>query len=277
VFSLINHLIQPNNNYNEGNKMKYLNVNNHHLFRILIGLITSASISTNAANWSNTEIMLLKGNDYHLGSQAPGTHSATTTTIQHASGWEYGDNYFYFDLTKEANTDSGNSDIFGEYYTRLSYGKISGSGMSDGFIKDTLFIAGVNYGTNFRVNTFGVGFDLNIPGFDWARFDIQTYKIAQGQVGATEATYQFTPSWSIPFEIGGAKFDFTGFIDIIGDTGGNTATQILTQPQIRLDVGNFFGKPNVFYAGIEYSYWKNKFGVNGIDDHVPQLMVLYKM
>ena len=259
--------------------MKHLNRNNPPLIKksLLLGLITSISMSAVATDWSNTEVMFLKGNDYHLGSKAPETHSATTITIQHASGWEYGDNYFYFDLTKETDTDAGSSDIFGEYYTRLSYGKISGSGMSEGFIKDTLLIAGVNYGTNFRVNTFGVGFDLNIPGFDWARLDIQSYKIAQGQPGATEATYQITPSWSIPFKIGNAKFDFTGFIDIIGETGGSSATQYLTQPQIRLDVGNFFDKPNVFYVGIEYSYWKNKLGVEGVNDHVPQLMIVYKM
>lgn len=257
--------------------MKYLNQNNNPLIQAILFLGLSTSMLAGAADWSNTEVMVLKGNDYHLGSETPNTHSATTVTIQHASGWDYGDNYFYFDLAKETDTDAGTSDIFGEYYTRLSYGKISGNGMSDGIIKDTLLIAGVNYGTNFRVNTFGVGFDLNIPGFDWARLDIQSYKIAQGQPGVTETTYQLTPSWSIPFKIGNSKFDFTGFMDIIGDTGGSSATQLLTQPQIRLDVGNFFGKPNVFYVGIEYSYWKNKFGVDGITDHVPQLMALYKM
>ena len=242
-----------------------------------LGISMSFSMSASAADWSNTEVMYLEGDGFHLGSKTPDTHAAKTITFQHASGWEYGDNYFYFDLTKEDDDGASSSDIFGEYYTRLSYGKISGNGMSDGFIKDTLLIGGVNYGTNFRVNTLGIGFDLNIPGFDWASLSVQAYDVAQGSPGADKTTYQITPAWSMPFEIGKAKFDFTGFVDIIGGTGGNTVAQILTQPQLRMDVGNFIGKPNTLYVGVEYSYWKNKFGVEGVDDKVPQLMLVYKM
>ena len=39
-------------------------------------------------------------------------------------------------------------------------------------------------------------------------------------------------------------------------------------PQIKLDVSNFWGAPGVLYAGVEYQYWNNKYGLGDtlIDD-----------
>ncbi len=246
------------------------------LWILFVGVIVTAPIQTvMAAEWSSTDVQLLYGNNYKLGSNAPGDTSITTVTLQHASGWEYGDNYFFFDLTAETN-GAERADIYGEYYPRLSFGKITGTDMSVGILKDVLLSGGINYGTDLIVALYGISFDLNIPAFDWFRFDVQAFDTVKGTTGREKLTYQLTPSWSAPINIGPAKFEFSGFIDIIGPTGGGSKIQFLTQPQLRLDVGNFFDKPGKFYAGIEYQYWHNKFGVDGVDDHVPQLLMMYK-
>jgi len=88
---------------------------------------------------------------------------------------------------------------------------------------------------------------------------------------ADDSTFQISPSWNLPFTLGSARFEFRGFLDYAGGEGGGEA-QLLAQPQLLLDVGNFSGKPDNFYVGLEYLYFRNKFGVDGVDEKVAQLM-----
>jgi hypothetical protein len=73
-----------------------------------------------------------------------------------------------------------------------------------------------------------------------------------------------TGAWGIP--IGDSPFSFEGFMNVIapkGDDefGGKTKTEINFDGQVMLDVGRVVGGPKgTFKAGVEYQYWKNKFG-----------------
>lgn len=242
---------------------------------VSLPLILAGTIAASASDWSVTDVQILYGSGYEFGSNGPGNTNISTLTIQHASGWKYGDNYAYFDMRKESN-GNGNTDIFGEYSPRLSLGKISGSDLSFGFIKDVLISGGVDMGTNFFATKYGIGLDLAIPGFDWFRLDTHVYDISKGGSGTQKASYQITPAWSMTFDIGKAKFDFTGFIDFTGPSGGNSKFQILAQPQLRLDVGNFFEVPGSLYVGIEVQIYDNKFGVEGVNETIPQFLMVYK-
>ncbi|MEO1925264.1 MAG: hypothetical protein ABGY08_04630 [Gammaproteobacteria bacterium] len=42
-----------------------------------------------------------------------------------------------------------------------------------------------------------------------------------------------------------------------------------------LDVGHLLGQKNKFYAGIEYWYWHNKFGIKGVTEQSLQAMLLF--
>jgi hypothetical protein len=41
-------------------------------------------------------------------------------------------------------------------------------------------------------------------------------------------------------------------------------------------VGDLWGNSGHFYAGIEYQYWHNKYGIKGLNESVPQVLVLWK-
>ncbi|MCP6769879.1 hypothetical protein NL529_34035, partial [Klebsiella pneumoniae] len=63
------------------------------------------------------------------------------------------------------------------------------------------------------------------------------------------------------------EFKFSGFINVVapkgpGSTGQpDTKTEILTRPELSLDVGSLFGgKKNFIEVGVAYEYWLNKFG-----------------
>ena len=70
-------------------------------------------------------------------------------------------------------------------------------------------------------------------------------------------------AWSVPL---GQYVSFNGFFNIVGPKGrdgfGNqTATEILTRPELMLDVAQLAGyKPKSFEVGVAYEYWHNKFG-----------------
>ena len=54
-------------------------------------------------------------------------------------------------------------------------------------------------------------------------------------------------------------------------------TFLLAQPQLLLDLGNLWGAKDKLFAGVEYQYWHNKFGVDGVDESLPQVMLLWQL
>ena len=84
---------------------------------------------------------------------------------------------------------------------------------------------------------------------------------------------QITPSWSIPFEIGKLKFRFDGFLDWVSSSSSGGRPFILAQPQLLFDIGQFVGNTEGIFLGIEYYYWRNKFGIDGVHDKAIQAML----
>ncbi len=228
---------------------------------IALACLTLGSAPSLAAIWSSTSASFLYGEGYQLAS----SENATIITIEHASVWKYGDNFLFFDIFQPFDLDTG---IYGEWHPRFSLGKMAGKDMSFAFIKDVLIATELNVAQEWRAYLYGIGFDLDIPHFNF--FAINFF-IRDDMTINDDTTWQISPNWNVPFTIGAAHFEFGGFLDYTG-AEGDGKYQILTQPQLLLDVSNFSGKPGNFYAGIEYQYFKNKYGVDGLDDNLVQLM-----
>jgi nucleoside-specific outer membrane channel protein Tsx len=170
--------------------------------------------------------------------------------------------------------------LYGEAYSTFSLGKISGLDLSYGLVKDFGVTVGVNLGENmdspqsgYRAWLYGVTVDLDLPGFDYFNIDFLRQRVTEtADIGTS---WQITPAWKLPFEIAGTKWSFEGFADFIGRNHA-AARQALTQPQLRLDVGDFFGNSEHLYIGIEYQYWHNKYGIKGLHDNVPQALLLWR-
>ena len=68
--------------------------------------------------------------------------------------------------------------------------------------------------------------------------------------------------------IGDSPFSWEGYFDYIAskgkdEFGGDTVPETHLDMQIMLDVGRVLGGPKqTFKVGIEYEYWRNKFGNN---------------
>lgn len=174
--------------------------------------------------------------------------------------------------------------FYGEYYPSLSLTQLAGLNLESFFIKSINLTAGINYGRHdghnypvTQVALYGISFDINVPvGFlniSLLAYDDYSYS-ASGDADSY-ITYQFTPAWKFPFEVLGQRFEFAGYADFVGSKGPGKVPYIGTQLQFRYDVGHLFGHDNKAFVGMEYHIFKNKFGIKGLDEYVPQAMVVW--
>lgn len=227
-------------------------------------LCTPAMASAGMTQWSTTSILYQYGTSFELGDE-----NRSLMTFEHANGWTYGDNFFFFDVENaERDGDSTQTNLYGEFSPRLSAGKILKKDLSFSIVKDVLLAGTIEMGSGFHNYLYGVGFSLNIPKFSY--FDLNVYiRDNQNQSGTT---YQITPVWGLPFNLGPLKMLFEGFADIAGEEGDNSSN-IDFQPRLFVDVGNFWGTPDSLFVGTEYIYWHNKYGIKGLNEHNATLAV----
>ncbi|MFI3186119.1 MAG: ion channel protein Tsx [Methylococcaceae bacterium] len=263
------------NEENNGLKMGCL------IMRILLSLcVYPPTAQAELFDWSATEIQYLHGDGYQMPKNGSDI-SRSIITLSHADGWALGRNFFFMDTLISDHGEVSQVNLYGEFYSYLSLSKMTGTPLAYGFLKDLNISAGVNAGENMdsvfsgtRIILYGVAVDFNLPGFKLLTVDFLRHDVLDPVY--LGSSWQITPVWKLPFAIAGMHWSLEGFIDFIGDKGSRYAGNILAQPQIRLDIGEFCGVSNQLYAGIEYQYWHNKYGVKGLDESLPQALLLWK-
>lgn len=244
---------------------------NKSLTTFLVGVAVSVA---SGADWAENNVQFLYGDQFELS----GNEEQSIISFEHASGWKYGDNHLFVDVTAP---DKEGTEVYGEWSTRVAPGRFFDITAKEGLFKEAFLTAEYDFGNSggfciddevveleTRVLLYGGAIDLNLPGFNFFQLNVQV-RDDDNQDGQT---YQITPVWGMNFDIAALSFEFSGFIDFAGDEGDSEAN-ILAQPQLLLDVGEFFNAPKSLYVGTEYQYWENKYGVKGIDESFAQAMV----
>ena len=229
----------------------------------LMSMFAANAVSAGAATFSTTNIQYLVGNNYELGDK-----SRSIITLEHVNAWKYGDNFFFVDIDNPnrtgTNTQTG---FYGEISPRFSLSALTGQKMSFGVVKDVLITTTLEAGNGFHNNLYGIAADLNILPV----FQINYY--IRNEIGAgTDLGNQLTLVWLAPFNAGPMSIAFEGFFDYAWGLSPSE-DNIITAPRLLVDIGKFWGAPGTLQAGIEYQIWRNKFGIDGVDEDVPQAMV----
>jgi nucleoside-specific outer membrane channel protein Tsx len=199
-------------------------------------------------------------------------------------GW--GSSYLFVDFIRSwSAADTNAKEVYAEWYPSLSLRKISGKQPSTGFLRDVSATVGLSTGVRstgpapFAVVP-GVTFDLKVPGFTFV--SVGTYAFIdrgqfQGQpTGCRGTTYQVTPSWSLPMKMGALAMSLDGFVDFIG-SHADCKAMVITQPQLRVDISRLWHKPGKVYLGVEWDFWHNKYGIEGLRDNLWLPLLVWKI
>lgn len=229
---------------------------------------TPLAAQAGALLWSNNSLSYLNGTDFKVDAGGAGK-TQQTITFEHASGWSWGDMFLFVD-NKWFNGVHGNDgySYYGEFSPRLSFGKISNTDLSFGPIKDVLLAATYERGRDRnRKYLLGPGIDLTVPGFDRMSVNIY-YRKPDGITGKASGQWHVNPTWAMTIPVGSSDILFDGFLEwYINDVGSKgtpdyVARSFHVNPQVKYDVGKALDQsPKTFYAGIEYDFWSDKYGI----------------
>ncbi len=242
----------------------------------------SAVFASTAATWSNTELQFQHGELKNAFTDT--NHSTNIVTFQHASGWEYGSNFFFFDYISTQGTD----ELYGELYSTFSGTSILGAEFG-GPIRDIGFVMGLNMAADVDELKYlpGIQIDWNVKGFAFLSTMITAY-IDDGNPTIfgieDDNSWMIDVAWKYPFVIGDANFSIEGHVEYIAERNftadfgsGKQESWILAQPQIRWDAGKtLFNTENKFHLGVELQYWKNKLGTQ-TDEKAVQLLAVWQL
>jgi nucleoside-specific outer membrane channel protein Tsx len=245
---------------------------------LALSLLAAAGVTCQAADWSATNVQVLYGTQY-ADDFGIDDEKKAVFTFEHANGWAYGDNFFFMDVSNA--TDRGTS-YYAEFSPRLSLGKITGKKMSAGIVKDVLVAGTLEMGEDLRAYLLGIGLALDLPKFAFADINLYARQSKRDWLAQdTDTGAQVTIDWLLPFKLGTVDFAFEGFADYAwGEKGGSApkANNLITAPRLLVNIGSLVsGKPGSLQAGVEYQIWRNKFGIEGVDEDVPQIMVKWTM
>jgi nucleoside-specific outer membrane channel protein Tsx len=272
---------------------------------LVVALLIGCALPAAAEESSDTFI------GYRYGSSFREPHNPDDITknivqFSHASTYRYGSNYLNIDYFKSDSKDpasgtgsSGASEFYLTYRHQLQYGKVTGTPLAFGVIRDVALTAGFDLNTKDttlgprkQVIVVGPTIKFDVPGF----LDLGLWYYRERnhcgippclEPGASsdltfDSTYLINATWGIPFEVGSVPLKFQGFVNYVGTkgkdyTGHDTAKETLMRTSLMVDVGQVLvGRKNVAYVGLGYEYWHNKYGNQpgvGTKVNAPQLQV----
>ncbi|WP_428034317.1 DUF5020 family protein [Amphritea sp.] len=223
-------------------------------------MLSTLSMSASAEMlWSSFSLTYLNGSDYEVGDP-----DRQVVTVEHASGHSWGDNFFFLDRLQSANGDSEN---YMELSPRLSLSSLTGSDLSFGPVKDVLLAGTWESGEGFDNFLAGVGVSLDVPGFQYVNANL--YR-ANNDKSSNDT--QLTLTWGLPFALSDAEFLYDGFIDWT-TSESDKASEMNFTSQLKWNAGKLIGTKAPVYVGVEYAYWTNKFGIDGVDERNPALLL----
>jgi nucleoside-specific outer membrane channel protein Tsx len=251
-------------------------------------LLACAAAGSHAADWSDTSIGVRAGTKFAEPYGSNDIHK-TIIDLNHVSGYSLGTNFFNVDFLMSDNKDpaspgstNGAHEVYIVYRNTLDLEKISGKSLKMGPVRgwgitlgfDVNAKSDAGYNSKKRMLVLGPTAMFDVPGF----LSVSLLELWESNAPYNDYTQTDTPryrykthpmltaAWGIPLgKDTGLSFEgFANFIATKGknEFGGDTAAETNIDAQVMYDVGALAGAKGKFKVGVEYQYWKNKFGNN---------------
>ena len=204
----------------------------------------------------------------------------STLTLEHAHVSAIGDMFAFIDLTKFHDSSGDQVTWYGELSPRLSLGKLLEKDLSFTILrrglfefKDVLLAAQYERGEDSDVAEavlLGLGFDLDVREagllgllgkFQYMQLNLYARAELTDGVERGFEDMQISLVAGYPFEIGPARFLVDGYFDWVLGIGSEQNSFHLN-PQLKLDLGHFWGKPEKLYVGTELDFWWDKYQID---------------
>ena len=243
-----------------------------------------------AEGWSDNSISWRYGNQF----REPFNNqdiSKNIISLTHADGYKYGSNFLNVDeLISDsadpatATSNAGAIETYIVYRSTLDIGKISGHEIKACFVRGLGITGGfdfnnkrdADYNSRKRMLVLGPTIMMDVPGYLNVSllelWESNNPSISSGAFnpGYPADRYYYTPHpmlsavWGIP--LGSLPLSFEGYANFIAakgvdETGHNTVPETDIDMQVMYDLHAVTGAAkNAVRAGLEYQYWRNKFG-----------------
>lgn len=262
----------------------------HELFKrtVAAAILVAGSCAVHAADWSDTAISYRYGTKF----AEPFNNqdiAKNIVNVSHVSGYKYGKNFVSVDFLlsdqvdpSSAGATTGAHEAYAVYRHTLDLGKITGANMAFGPVRGVGLTAGFDfnsktdagYNSKKRMLVAGPTLMFDVPGF----LDVSALVLSESNAPYNTFSHTATPryrykthgmlsaAWGIPFSVGGLPLSFEGYALYIGtkgkdEFGADTAVETNIDMQIMYDLSAAVGATkNTFKVGLEYQWWKNKFG-----------------
>jgi nucleoside-specific outer membrane channel protein Tsx len=252
----------------------------------LFAALAAVSAGSQAADWSDTYIGFRTGSQFAEPFN-PEDIQKNIINLSHVSGYKYGTNFFNADFLMSDEKDpggAGSTEGAHEVYivyrhtldlekvtgTPMKFGPVRGVGLTLGFDVNAKNDAG--YNSRKRMLVVGPTLMMDVPGL----LNVSLLLLEESNAPYNTFTNTATPRydykthpmlnlvWALPLskEI---PISFEGFANFIAskgknEFGGDTAAETNIDMQVMYDVSSHWGAKGKFKVGLEYQYWKNKFG-----------------
>lgn len=206
--------------------------------------------------------------------------------LTHADGYAYGSNFFNADLLlsddsdpRSYNSSRGATEVYVVYRHLLDLGKVLKSDLSFGPVRSLGITAGFDandksdagYNSRKRMFVLGPTLMMETPGF----VNVSVLQLWESNhpgtsngafdPGFPSSRYHYDPhpmlaiAWGVP--IGSLPLSFEGYANFIASKGHDEIGRA-TDSEINIDMQIMYAidAAKKFRVGLEYQYWKNKFG-----------------
>lgn len=256
---------------------------------LLLAMLAISASPVCAFDWSDTSVNWRYGTSFAepFNNKDIGKHILGLT---HADGYRYGGNFLNIDFLMSDGNDparfgsaSGARETYIVYRHKLDLGKLRGSDIRFGPARGLALTAGFDlnakedagYNSRKQMLVIGPTLMIDVPGF----LDISLLLLKESNnpsvspgafnPGYPNSRYHYKThpmlglTWGIPLN---ERFSFGGFANFIAakgvdEAGRNTVAETNVDMNLTYDCSQPLGLPaNSFRLGIEYQFWKNKFG-----------------
>ncbi len=230
-------------------------------------LLAFSLLALSSQVFADSNMQFVRGSGFELGPEERGI-----ITFESLHKYDRGDIFAFVDVSEPFS--EGSTLVYAELAGRHQLAELKASALPF----DNLYATyGLERASGVRGYLVGLGVKLNVKGFTYVNLNAYLRKTRREFVDVQSGVGgQINLSWHRPFSLGSTKWVFLGHVDFaFSENKGSDPKKnnINAAPKLLLDVGDLIGIDQKLFAGVELQLWRNKFGISGIHEHVPQAMI----